>query len=331
MRFYQGKEVLVTGAGGFIGSHLTEELVKLGAKVRVFLRYNSQNRQGFIGCLPKDIRGSLDVFWGDLKDPQAVAKATSGISIVFHLGALIGIPYSYLNPLDVVQTNVVGTANILNACKDHQVEKLIHTSSSEVYGTAQYTPINEAHPLQGQSPYSATKIATDKLAESYYRSFALPVTILRPFNTYGPRQSARAIIPTIITQALTGKKVKLGSLQPTRDFTYISDTIQGFLRLGECNHAMGQTINLGSGHETSIEDLVRRISSILKKDVEIKCEPGRVRPKESEVERLVCDNSKAKQILHWEPKVALDEGLTKTIRWISKNLDHFENIGRYAV
>lgn len=330
MQFYGGKEVLVTGAGGFIGSHLTEELVKLGAKVRVLLRYNSQNRQGLIDYLPKDIRGSLDVFWGDLRDPQSVAKAVSGIRIVFHLGALIGIPYSYLNPLGVVQTNVVGTANILDACKDHQVEKLIHTSSSEVYGTAQYAPINEAHPLQGQSPYSATKIGTDKLAESYYRSFALPLTILRPFNTYGPRQSARAIIPTIITQALTGERIKLGSLEPRRDFTYITDIIDAFLKVGQCQDALGQTINVGSGHELSVRDLVKRISSILGKDVQIECEPARVRPQKSEVERLICDNSKAKAILHWEPQIPLDEGLTKTIQWISENLDRFET-GRYAI
>ena len=330
MQFYRGKQVLVTGAGGFIGSHLTEELVKLGAKVRVFLRYNSQNRQGLIECLPKDIQGSLDIFWGDLKDSEAARQAVKGSQIVFHLGALIAIPYSYVNPLDFVQTNVVGTANILNACRDHQVEKLIHTSSSEVYGTAQYTPINEAHPLQGQSPYSATKIATDKLVESYYCSFALPVTILRPFNAYGPRQSARAIIPTIITQTLTSKKIKLGSLEPTRDFTYISDTIEGFIKLGECQHALGQTINVGSGQEISIKDLVKKISCILEKDVEIECEPARVRPKKSEVERLICDNSKAREMLHWEPKIPLDEGLRKTIKWISKNLDSFET-GRYAI
>jgi len=331
MQFYAGKQVLVTGAGGFIGSHLTEELVRLGAKVRVFLRYNSQNRQGLIECLPKDIQGSLDIFWGDLRDPQSVAKAVSGIRIVFHLGALIGIPYSYLNPLGVVQTNVVGTANILNACKDHQVEKLIHTSSSEVYGTAQYAPINEVHPLQGQSPYSATKIGTDTLAESYYRSFALPVAILRPFNTYGPRQSTRAIIPTIITQALTRERINLGSLEPRRDFTYVTDIVDAFLRIGRCQDALGQTINVGSGQELSIRDLVKRISSILKKDVRIECEPVRVRPKKSEVERLICDNRRAKEILQWEPKVALDEGLSKTIRWISENLDRFHDIGSYVV
>lgn len=322
--------MLVTGAGGFIGSHLTEELVKLGTKVRAFLRYNSQKRQGLIECLPKDIQVSIDIFWGDLKDPQAVAKAVSGVEIVFHLGALISIPYSYFNPSDFVQTNVVGTSNILNACKDHQVEKLIHTSTSEVYGTAQYAPIDEVHPLQGQSPYSATKIGTDKLAESYYRSFALPLVILRPFNTYGPRQSTRAIIPTIITQALTSEKIKLGSLEPRRDFTYVTDIIDAFLRVGQCQDAVGQTINVGSGQELSIRDLVKRISSILGKDVQIECEPARIRPKKSEVERLICDNSKAREILHWEPKISLDEGLRKTIQWISENLNRFET-GRYAI
>jgi len=330
MQFYAGKQVLVTGAGGFIGSHLTEELVKLGTKVRAFLRYNSQKRQGLIECLPKDIQVSIDIFWGDLKDPQAVAKAVSGVEIVFHLGALISIPYSYFNPSDFVQTNVVGTSNILNACKDHQVEKLIHTSTSEVYGTAQYAPIDEVHPLQGQSPYSATKIGTDKLAESYYRSFALPLVILRPFNTYGPRQSTRAIIPTIITQALTSEKIKLGSLEPRRDFTYVTDIIDAFLRVGQCQDAVGQTINVGSGQELSIRDLVKRISSILGKDVQIECEPARIRPKKSEVERLICDNSKAREILHWEPKISLDEGLRKTIQWISENLNRFET-GRYAI
>ena len=330
MPFYDDKNVLVTGAGGFIGSHLTERLVELGAKVRVFLRYNSQNRAGLIECLPEHVQESLDVFWGDLKDPEAVRKAVKGNQIVFHLGALIAIPYSYVNPLDYIQTNVIGTANILNACMDYSVDILIHTSTSEVYGSAHYTPIDEAHPLQGQSPYSATKIGTDKLAESYYRSFGLPVAILRPFNTYGPRQSGRAIIPTIITQSLVGTRIKLGSLEPSRDFTYITDVIDGFLKLCECQDALGQTINVGSGQDISIRDLVKRISSILGKNVEIEREPARVRPKRSEVERLVCDNSKAREVLHWEPKIQLGEGLRKTIQWISRNMDSFKT-GRYAI
>jgi len=324
------KKVLVTGAGGFIGSHLTERLVELGASVKAFVRYNSRNDWGLIETLPKEIKESLDIFTGDLKDPETVRKAVKDCDIVFHLGALIAIPYSYINPLDFVQTNIGGTANILNACKEYGVEKIIHTSTSEVYGTARYTPIDENHPLQGQSPYSASKIGADKLAESYYFSFALPVAILRPFNTYGPRQSARAVIPTIITQALTTQRIKLGSLEPTRDLTYISDTVEGFIKEAESEESIGQVINLGTGEETSVGDLVRKIGAILGKKLKIEYDPIRVRPEGSEVERLISNNTKAKNILKWEPKVSLEEGLEKTINWISKNIDRYK-IGMYNI
>lgn len=328
---WKGKKVLVTGAGGFIGSHLTERLVGLGASVRAFVRYNSRNDWGLIELLPKEIQEFLEIFIGDLKDSEAVRKAVKGCEIVFHLGALIAIPYSYINPLDFIQTNIGGTANILNASKEYGVEKMVHTSTSEVYGTARYTPIDEDHPLQGQSPYSASKIGADKLAESYYLSFDLPVTILRPFNTYGPRQSARAVIPTIITQALTNEKVKLGSLEPTRDFTYISDTVKGFIKIAESKESIGHVINLGTAKETSIGDLVKKIGGILGKELEIEYDIARVRPINSEVERLISDNTKAKKILNWNPNISLDEGLCHTIAWIHQSSGRYRRIGEYVI
>lgn len=328
---WQSKKVLVTGAGGFIGSHLIERLVELGASVRAFVRYNSRNDLGLIEFLTKEVQESLEIFRGDLKDPEAVRKAVKGCEIVFHLGALVSVPYSYINPLDFVQTNIGGTANILNACKEYGVEKIVHTSTSEVYGTARYVPIDENHPLQGQSPYSASKIGADKLAESYYLSFELPIAILRPFNTYGPRQSARAVIPTIITQALRGEKIRLGSLESTRDLTYISDTIEGFIKIAKSQESIGQVINLGTGEEISIRDLVKKIGNILGKELNIEPDPIRVRPKTSEVERLISDNTKAERILNWEPKVSLEEGLYYTIEWIRKHLDRYRRIGQYVI
>ena len=322
---WKGKKVLVTGAGGFIGSHLTERLVELGAQVRAFVRYNSRNDWALIESLPLDIRNELEVVAGDLKDSGAVRNAVRDTEIVFHLGALIAIPYSYINPGDVVQTNVIGSLNILNASKEYGVEKVIHTSTSEVYGTALYVPIDEKHPLQAQSPYAASKIGADKLAESFHLSYNLPVAIIRPFNTYGPRQSARAVIPTIITQALSKGEVRLGATHPTRDFNYMEDTVEGFIKVAESPKSVGEVINIGSGQEISIGDLADKIVSLIDRDVEIVSDTARFRPEKSEVNRLLADNSKAKELLQWEPKISIDEGLSKTIEWI------FEHINVYKV
>ncbi len=316
------KRILVTGAGGFIGSHLTEKLLKSSRSVRVFLRYNSRGSRGHIDSFPKDLQDSIEVMWGDLKDPEAIRKAARGVDVLFHLAALIAIPYSYMNPLDYVQTNVVGTTNVLNACLDHNV-KVIHTSTSEVYGSALYKPIDEDHPLQGQSPYSASKIAADKIAESYYRSFSLPVSIVRPFNTYGPRQSARAIIPTIITQALSGKVIRLGDTRTTRDFTYVDDTVSGFIAAAQSEDAVGQVINLGSGKDVSIEDIAEKILKILSVNSKIVIDKKRIRPEKSEVQSLCSDYAKAKKLLKWGPRINLDEGLSKTAVWIKENLNQY--------
>ena len=321
---WKGKKVLVTGAGGFIGSHLTEQLVELGAQVRAFVRYNSRNDWGLIEELPMDIRNELAVVAGDLKDPGAVRNVVKDTEIVFHLGALIAIPYSYINPGDVVQTNVIGSLNILNASKEYGVEKIIHTSTSEVYGTAQYVPIDEKHPLQAQSPYAASKIGADKLAESFHLSYNLPVAIIRPFNTYGPRQSARAVIPTIITQALSKDEVRLGAMHPTRDFTYMEDTVEGFIKIAESPKSIGEVINIGFGKEISIGDLADKIVSLTGRNVEITFDATRIRPEKSEVDRLLADNSKAKELLQWEPKISMDEGLRKTIEWISEHINIYK-------
>ena len=321
---WKGKKVLVTGAGGFIGSHLVERLVELGAQVKAFVRYNSRNDWGLIENLPVHIRNELEVVAGDLKDFGAVRDAVKDTEIVFHLGALIAIPYSYINPGDVVQTNVIGSLNILNASKEYGVEKVIHTSTSEVYGTAQYVPIDEKHPLQAQSPYAASKIGADKLAESFHLSYDLPVTIIRPFNTYGPRQSARAVIPTIIMQALSKDEVRLGAMHPTRDFTYIEDTVEGFIKIAESPKSVGEVINIGSGQEISIGDLADKIVSLIDRDVEVLFDATRIRPEKSEVNRLLADNSKARELLQWEPKISLDEGLRKTIEWISEHINIYK-------
>ena len=311
----EGKKTLVTGAGGFIGSHLTEALVRMGAEVKVFVRYNSRGDLGLLERLSSDIKEEIEVYAGDLKDPEALRQPIKGCELVFHLGSLIAIPYSYINPMDYVQTNVVGTANLLNACLGNNVEKIVHTSTSEVYGTAIYCPIDEKHPLQAQSPYSATKIAADKLAESYYKAFGLSVATVRPFNTYGPWQSARAVIPAIILQALNGDKIMLGSLHPTRDLTYVEDTASGLIEVAKSSQSIGEVINTGSGQEISIGELAQVILSVMGKEAEIVQEDRRVRPENSEVERLVCDNSKARELLGWEPTVTLKEGLRRTIDW----------------
>ena len=315
---WSNKSVLVTGAGGFIGSHLAETLLSLGAKVRAFVRYNSRNDWGWLEDIPGDRRQELGIFRGDLRDSEAVRKAIRGCDIVFHLGALISIPYSYINPREYVDVNIVGTANVLNAALDLGIEHLVHTSTSEVYGTAQYVPMDEEHPLRAQSPYAATKIAADKLAESYWRSFGLPVTILRPFNTYGPRQSARAVIPTIITQALTGNCVQLGSTSPVRDLTFVGDIVAGFIQAAGCEAAVGEVINVGAGEGISVLDLAKQILAIVGRPVEIVYDPARVRPDQSEVQRLVADTSKASRLIGWQPRVSLEEGLRRTVEWFTQ-------------
>ncbi|MGD8457753.1 MAG: GDP-mannose 4,6-dehydratase [Anaerolineales bacterium] len=330
MTFWKGKTVLVTGAGGFIASHLVELLMKQEAKVRAFVRYNSRNDPGLLSLLPPATLHDIELIAGDLRDLQAVQSAIRNVDIVFHLGALITIPYSYLHPLEVVETNVIGTVNILMACRDFGVQRLVHTSTSEVYGTALSTPIDESHPLQGQSPYSASKIGADKLAESFYKSYDTPVVTIRPFNTYGPRQTARAVIPTIITQALSQQTVNLGNLNASRDLTYISDTVAGILKSAEISGIEGETINLGSGYEIQIGELAREIISIIGKPVEIVVDNTRLRPDKSEVQRLLSDNSKAKRILRWETKIPLTQGLEMTIEWIKQNLDRYQ-IGIYEI
>ncbi len=321
---WQNKKVLITGAGGFIGSHLTERLVEFGANTKVFIRYNSRNNWGMLELLPKEKLSQIEVLMGDLKDADAVSHAAEDVDIIFHLGALIAIPYSYVHPRETIETNVLGTLNVLTAAKENGIEKLVHTSTSEVYGTARYVPIDEEHPLQGQSPYSASKISADKIAESFYRSFDLPVAIIRPFNTYGPRQSARAVIPTMITQALMKEKIFLGSLHPTRDYTYVKDVVEAFIKVAESPNSVGEVINIGSNFEISISDLVNEIIFLMGENAEIVTDPVRVRPRDSEVERLWCDNTKAKRLLGWEPANSLNEGLMETINWIRAHINLFK-------
>lgn len=321
---YKNKSVLITGAGGFIGSHLAERLVNLGAEVTAFVRYNSRNDFGLIELLDEEIKARINIIPGDLKDSEAIMKATEGKNIVFHLGAMIAIPYSYIHPRETIETNVLGTLNVLTAAKEMDVEKIVHTSTSEVYGTAQYVPIDEKHPINPQSPYAASKAAADNLAMSYHHSFDLPVSIIRPFNTYGPRQSARAIIPTIISQALTNDTVSLGALEPTRDLTYVSDTVEGFIKVASSEKSIGEVINIGSNFDISIGDLANKIVQIIGKDVEIKLDEKRIRPKSSEVERLRASNEKAKNLLSWEEEHSLDDGLKKTINWMSSNLNLYK-------
>jgi NAD dependent epimerase/dehydratase len=315
------KSVLITGAGGFIGSHLTDHLIESGTSVKAIVRYNSRNNWGLLELLPKEKLNEIEVIMADLKDSDAIRDATKDVDIVFHLGSLIAIPYSYIHPRETIETNILGTLNILTAARENGVEKVVHTSTSEVYGTAQYVPIDEKHPLQGQSPYSASKIGADKIAESFYRSYKLPLAIIRPFNTYGPRQSARAVIPTIISQALTGENIFLGSLHPTRDYTYVKDTVDGFIKVAESPKSIGEVINIGSNFEISIGSLAEKIISMVGKKVEIITDPARVRPQDSEVNRLWCDNTKARELLGWTPSISINEGLEETIGWVS---DHRE-------
>ena len=318
---WKNVHVLVTGGGGFIGSHLVEALVQNGARVRAFVRYNSRGDPGLLSSLSPEIFEKLEIVAGDLRDLPALNSAMQGIEIVFHLGALIAIPYSYKHPVEVVESNVIGTLNVLMAGRENGIKRIVHTSSSEVYGTALKIPIGEDHPLQGQSPYSASKIAADKLAESFYCAYDLPVVTLRPFNTYGPGQSARAVIPTIITQALTDNVIYLGNLDTLRDFTYVSDTVNGFLCAAMVPGIDGKTFNLGVGKEARISELANEIISLLGKSIEIKVDPVRLRPGKSEVQRLISDNTLARENLGWNPQIDLHEGLSRTIKWISEHLD----------
>lgn len=322
----KGKKVLVTGSEGFIGSHLTERLVELGADVTALVQYNSFNNWGWIDTFDKNVKDSLNVITGDIREYDNMKRMMKGQQVVFHLAALIAIPYSYLSPMAYVRTNVEGTTNVLEACREEEgIEKIVHTSTSETYGTALYVPIDEKHPMQGQSPYSASKIGADKMAESFYRSFNLPIATLRPFNTYGPRQSARAVIPTIISQILSGKKeIKLGSLTPTRDFNYVKDTAEAFIKVAESDKTIGEVINAGSNYEISIGDTVKKIIDILGQDVKIMCDDERIRPEKSEVNRLWADNTKIKQLTDWTPKYTIEDGLKETIEWIKDNMKYFK-------
>lgn len=316
-------KILITGAGGFIGSHLAEHCVKDGHEVRAFLKYNSQNNWGWIEY--SDVRDSIEIVTGDIRDYDVVNNATKGCNTVFHLAALIGIPYSYISPLAYIKTNVEGTYNVLQASRMHDLEEVIITSTSETYGTAQYVPIDENHPLVGQSPYSASKIAADQLAISYFRSFNLPVKIVRPFNTYGPRQSSRAIIPTIITQLLSGKKkISVGNKSPTRDFTFVKDTVRGFLEIYKANRLYGETVNVGMNDEISIGELAQKLMNIVGVNAELKQEEDRIRPNNSEVDRLRCDNSKLIKSTDWTPKYNIDDGLIETINWIKNNIERYK-------
>ena len=323
-----GRRVLVTGAGGFIGSHLAERLVALGADTVAFVRYTSSGSWGWLDRSP--YRRDIEVMVGDVRDPDTLGRAMRNIDTVFHLAALIGIPYSYHAPISYVRTNVEGTANVLQTALNSGVSLVVHTSTSEVYGTARYVPMDEAHPLQGQSPYSATKIAADKIAEAFHLSFNLPIATIRPFNTYGPRQSARAIIPTIIIQALTRPTLTLGNLDPTRDLTYVEDTVDGFIKISEQPAAIGQVINVGSGQDISVKDLVATILQLMGKDLPISQDDQRARPIGSEVERLCADTSKAQRLLDWRSRTDLAQGLGKTIEWVQTNLELYK-ADRYAV
>ena len=318
-------KVIVTGADGFIGSHLTEELVKKGYEVKAFAYYNSFNTWGWLDSLSKDIMDNVEVFTGDIRDPNGVRTAMKGVEEVFHLAALIAIPFSYHSPDSYVDTNIKGTLNVLQAARDLETSRVLVTSTSEVYGTAQYVPIDEKHPYQGQSPYSATKIGADRLAESFYRSFNLPVSIVRPFNTFGPRQSARAVIPTIISQLLAGKEeIKLGSLTPTRDFNYVKDTAMGFIAIAESDKTIGQEINIATQQEISIGELAKEIINQINPNAKIICDEQRLRPEKSEVNRLLGSNAKIKELTNWTPQYTFEQGIKETIDWIRNNMNVYK-------
>lgn len=322
---FENKRVLVTGAGGFIGSHLAERLVKEGANTRAFVHYNALGSCGWLDISP--IVNELEVISGDICDRDSILSAMKDIDIVFHLAALIGIPYSYHAPVSYVRTNIEGTLNTLQAARHEEVELIVHTSTSEVYGSAQFIPIDENHPLQGQSPYSATKIGADKIAEAFYLSHGVPVVTIRPFNTFGPRQSLRAVVPTIITQYMSDQSPKLGNLYPTRDLNFVENTVDGFILSPNRPEAVGKTINLGSGREISIGNLAQLIAQIMGKSIPVTYEKERSRPEKSEVDRLLADNTTARKLLGWKPKVSLEDGLTQTIEWIESNFDRYKKDG----
>jgi dTDP-glucose 4,6-dehydratase len=326
MAGWSGKRVLVTGAGGFIGSHLAERLVEEGAVVRALVHYNALGQRGWLDT--SQHVGAMDVVAGDVTDPQSVDGAVRGCETVFHLAALIGIPYSYRAPDSYVRTNVVGTLNVLNAVRSCHTSRLVHTSTSEVYGTARYVPIDESHPLQGQSPYSASKIGADKMAEAFHLSFGVPVVTVRPFNTFGPRQSTRAVLPTIITQLIVGNTVRLGSTTPTRDLNFVSNTVDGFLAAALSDRAIGTVVNLGSGREIGIGDLVALVARMMGKEPRVVCDVERQRPVGSEVERLLADPTRARELLDWTPRVALEDGVHHTIEWLRGNIGRFR-VGSY--
>lgn len=327
---WSGKKVLVTGAGGFIASHLCEAMIEAGAEVTAMIRYNSQSSWGNLEFLSPQHRAALNVVAGNIEDSDFVARQVKNNQVVFHLAALIAIPYSYLAPRSYIRTNIEGTLNVLEAARNFDIERVVHTSTSETYGTAIYTPIDENHPLQGQSPYSASKIGADKIAESYYLSFGLPVSTIRPFNTYGPRQSARAVIPTIISQALTQKEISLGSLDPVRDLTYVKDTVRGFIKVAESEKTIGQVTNVGFGEGITIGELARTILSVMGSDKQIVLDSSRVRPSKSEVFKLICDNTKALTTIDWQPEYSLEAGLKEVITFVSNNQGIFKS-DQYAV
>ena len=319
------RKILITGADGFIGSHLTESLIEQGYKAKAFVYYNSFNTWGWLDTLPKNILNEIEIFTGDIRDSNGVREAMKGVDEVYHLAALIAIPFSYHSPDSYVDTNIKGTLNVLHAARDGNVDRILITSTSEVYGTAQYVPIDEKHPFQGQSPYSATKIGADRLAESFYRSFGLPVTIVRPFNTYGPRQSARAVIPTIITQLLSGvEQIKLGNLTATRDFNYVKDTVQGFIEIAKSEKTIGEEINIATQQEISIGQLAHELIKQINPNTEIIFDEERIRPEKSEVERLLGSNEKIKRLTGWSPCYTLDQGLSETIEFFKNNMDKYK-------
>ena len=325
------KRIMVTGAGGFIGSHLIEKLIESGAKVKALVHYNSRNDIGLLNLINEDFRQKIDIILCDLNDYNAVLDIAKNVEIIFHLGALIAIPYSYIHPRQVVMTNINSTLNVMMAAKEcPNVERIIHTSSSEVYGSAQYVPMDEKHPLDCQSPYAASKVGADKIAESFYKSFNLPISIIRPFNCYGPRQSARAVIPTIISQALNKKEIHIGSTFPTRDYTYCTDTVDAMIAMSNCEKTIGEVVNAGSGFEISITEIIDKILEIIGHELPIVQENKRIRPNKSEVDRLFCDNTKAKKLMGWENRVSFDDGLKMTIKWVKENLDFYDT-NRYII
>ncbi|HEU4974345.1 MAG TPA: SDR family NAD(P)-dependent oxidoreductase [Baekduia sp.] len=325
MASLQDTSVLVTGAGGFIGGHLVSRLVRDGAKVRALVRYNSRNDRGTLDWLPDEIVREVDVVLGELRDIESVTQAAKGAEVIFHLGALIAIPYSYVNPRDFFEVNVLGSMNVAQAALATGARRVVHTSTSEVYGTAQSIPITEEHPLEPQSPYAASKLGADKLMDAWHRSYELPVAILRPFNTYGPHQSARAVLPTIISQALAGGVVRLGALDPRRDLTYVEDTVAGFVAAATSEQAVGRTVQLGTNHDVSIADLVQAVGEVLGRELEVETDPARVRPAASEVQRLISSPALAAEVLGWRPEVDLHEGLRRTIAWIDGNRNRFRH------